>query len=442
MFALPQSIPHLSASVLDSFLSINLSQASLLFTDQTIDLHGLDIASIESNTFISYPSSVSTLILSFNRLTHLPRTLFKPFASTLTHLNLQHNRLPCPTSPLSFRCLRQLRTLDLSRNQWKEIHHRDFRGLRQLDTLILRENQLTHLSHASFRHCSTIQTLDLSENKIALIHPHAFRRLHRLRILLLNNNPLAKPSLNVELMKPLNNLRYLDLENTQLDDLPPFLFAANPRLRSLKLRRNNFRTRVNDSKARLKRTFCGARSLNEIDLISSQIRSLDTCTYSQLSSLRRLYLMNNPLHCTCDLLYLKYGDIYRVLLVDGNGIDQSHTNIDKYLNRWITRPELRRHLERAYARGDFTRLPVELSLFARCATPNRWSGHEVDNITQVYGQCQHRWTDIEQECQNYCQSDDHHNMTIVPVVASDAFALTGHHFCFSVFFIVANFQRD
>jgi hypothetical protein len=113
--------------------------------------------------------------------------------------------------------------------------------------------------------------------------------------------------------------------------------------------------------------------------------------------------MNNPLHCSCDLFYLKYGDIYRVLLTDGNGFDRIHTDIDSYLDRWISRPELRRHLEKSNARGDFHRLPIELSLFARCATPKQWSGREIGNITGIFAQCQQRWSYIEQECQNYCQ---------------------------------------
>jgi hypothetical protein len=116
--------------------------------------------------------------------------------------------------------------------------------------------------------------------------------------------------------------------------------------------------------------------------------------------------MNNPLHCTCDLFYLKYGDIYRVLLTDENGMDRKHSDIDEYLDRWISRPELRRHLEKSHARGDFHRLPIELSLFARCATPKQWFGREIGNITGMFTQCQQRWFAIEEECENYCQLDN------------------------------------
>lgn len=298
------------------------------------------------------------------------------------------------------RRLDRLQTLDFSKNQLTHIFKQDFTGLRHLETLILRENKLTYLPYAVFSRCRTLTTLDLSDNNISLIDSNAFRSLYRLKTLLLSNNPLGKYFLTNQLFLPLKNLEYLDLENTQLTQLRPFLFIFNSRLQSIKLRHNQFQTNVNNN---LQRTFCQAHSLVEIDLVSTQIHSLDVCTYDQIPSLRRLYLMNNPLDCSCDLFYLKYGDVYRVLLTDGNGFDRIHADVDGYLDRWITRPELRRHLEKSNARGDFHRFPIELSLFARCATPKAWSGREIDNITGVFSQCQERWSIIEEQCQNYCQ---------------------------------------
>jgi len=376
----------------------------LIDTDEIINLHGLGITSIESDTFINYHIPVTTIILSMNSLSYLPNNLFKPFSKTLINLNLQHNEFSSLNKNYFLRHLEQLRILDLSINHINEIFIQDFIGLKNLDTLILRENRLTYLSYAMFTYCRKITTLDLSDNKISMIDSNTFHLLKQLKILLLSNNPLGQRSLTNHLMKPLKNLEYLDLENAQLENLPPFLFNSNHRLQSVKLRRNHFQTIFNkNSNYSLQRTFCGARSLVEIDLVSSNIHSLDICSYYQISSLRRLYLMNNPLDCTCELFYLKYGDIYRLLLDDGNGIDQTDSNIDTYLSRWISRPELRRHLEKAHERGDFYRLPIELSLFARCATPKEWNGYEIDNITGIYRQCRHRWLTIEDECRNYCQ---------------------------------------
>ena len=332
---------------------------------------------------------MTTIILSSNSLSYLPNNLFQRFSNTLINLNLQKNQFNSLTNNYFLRYLEQLRILDLSQNQINQISKQDFLGLKHLDTLILRDNQLTYLSYSLFIHCRKITTLDLSDNKISLIDSNTFYLLKNLKILLLSNNPLGQRSLTTYLLKPLKNLEYLDLENTQLENLSSYLFILNYRLKSIKLRRNYFRTN-------LTRTFCGTRSLNEIDLVSTNIQSLDICTYHQIPSLRRIYLMNNPLDCTCDLFYLKYGDIYRV-------IDQTYSNVDMYLNRWISRPELRRHLEKAHARGDFSHLPIELSLFARCATPNQWNGYEIDNITGIYNQCRNRWEIIEQECRNYCQ---------------------------------------
>jgi hypothetical protein len=425
-----EHIHHLSSSIFDSLSQSNISLTPFLFTDQTINLDGLGISNIESNAFSNYHTPVTTIILSSNFLSYLPNNIFLSFSSTLINLNLQRNQFRSLMNNYFLRRLEQLRVLDLSENQLNELSKQDFTGLRRLETLILRENQLTYLSYAIFSRCRTITTLDLSDNQISMIDSNAFRSLYRLKSLLLSNNPLGQRSLTNHLMGPLKNLESLDLENTQLNNLSPFLFTSNERLQSIKLRRNHFHK--TDSTPSLQRTFCRAHSLIEIDLVSTQLRSLDVCTYDQLPSLRRLYLMNNPLHCSCDLFYLKYGDIYRVLLSDGNGIDRTHTNIDTYLDRWISRPELRRHLEMSYARGDFHRLPIELSLFARCATPKQWSGREISNITGIFNQCEQRWSNIEQECENYCQLNNDIQISSVTKMKTTSVGILQYDFLFII----------
>ena len=388
------ALDYLTATVFNHLFPLNQS-------NRMINLHARGITGIQSKTFDNYHRRIRTINLSSNSLSYLPKEIFQIFRKTLINLNLQGNRFESLQRNSFLRSLQQLRILDLSGNRLKMLWKENFRGLKRLKTLIVRENQLTHLSYATFRHCRMMTTLDLSDNQISSIDFNAFHLLNYLKILLLNNNPLGQRSLSNHLLKPLTNLQYLDLENTQLENLSSFLFVHNQRLRSIKLRRNTFHLNMT-----LKRTFCKANSLIEIDLVNTNIQTLDICTYHQLPSLRRLYLMSNPLDCTCDLFYLKYGDIYRLLSVDGNGFEQLESKVDMQLNRWISRPELYRHVEKAFVRGDLTRLPIDLSMFARCAKPQEWNGYEINNITGVYSQCRYRWMMIEHQCRNYCQEEN------------------------------------
>lgn len=402
------AVNHLTSSIFAELFSSNSS---------SIDLHDLGIITIESNTFEDYPYPIHTMILSSNSLSQLPSNIFKRFGQSLMHLNLQHNRFESLSDNYFLRRLRQLRTLDLSYNRISELFIQDFLGLKHLNTLILRENRINYLSYGIFTYCRMITTLDLSNNQISLIDSNAFLFLKNLKVLILSNNPLSQRVLTSFLLKPLRNLQFLDLESTQLESLPPFLFVSNQRLQSIKLRGNSF-----DKSSPLRQTFCHANSLVEIDLVSTNIRSLDTCSYHHIPSLRRLYLMNNPLDCSCDLFSLKYGDIYRLLLENDHGLDTRYGNIENYLNRWITRLELRRHLEKAYERGDIHRFPIDLSPFARCSTPKRWTGYEIENITGIYKQCRRHWLSIEEKCRDYCQISNH-SITTVRSLSSPTFQL-------------------
>ncbi|CAF1529993.1 unnamed protein product, partial [Rotaria sordida] len=398
----------LSASLFDSLLSSNISINSNIYKDKIINLDGFDIKSIEWNTFMNLNKPVRTIILSSNCLSYLPNKIFEEFSKNLINLNLQKNEFNSLNNNYFLRYLEELRLLDLSKNKINEIFKEDFNGLKRLNTLILRENKISKLSSNLFINCRKVRTLDLSDNNISIIDSNTFNLLNKLKILLLNNNPLREYLLTNYLLKPLINLEYIDLENTQLKNLLPFLFISNKKLKSIKLRRNFFQNQIySNSNSTLTKTFCGANSLIEIDLVNTNINTLDICSYHQIPTLRRLYLMNNPLDCTCDLFYLKYGDIYRLLFVDSNDNYQTNINIDIYLNRWISRPELRRHLENSFLRGDIHRLPIDLSLFARCQTPIEWNGYELYNITGIYNQCKYRWFHIEQQCNNYCLINNH-----------------------------------
>ncbi|CAF4271177.1 unnamed protein product, partial [Rotaria sordida] len=265
----------LSASLFDSLLSSNISINSNIYKDKIINLDGFDIKSIEWNTFMNLNKPVRTIILSSNCLSYLPNKIFEEFSKNLINLNLQKNEFNSLNNNYFLRYLEELRLLDLSKNKINEIFKEDFNGLKRLNTLILRENKISKLSSNLFINCRKLRTLDLSDNNISIIDSNTFNLLNKLKILLLNNNPLREYLLTNYLLKPLINLEYIDLENTQLKNLLPFLFISNKKLKSIKLRRNFFQNQIySNSNSTLTKTFCGANSLIEIDLVNTNINTL------------------------------------------------------------------------------------------------------------------------------------------------------------------------
>lgn len=377
-------IPHLTSEIFDSFASS---------IDETIDLEHLGIETLDADTFQNCLYPIKTLVLSLNSLSSLPNDVFQPISSTLVNLNLRNNQF---NSNFFLINLPRLRVLDLSSNRLTSLSADQFKGLDQLETLILHKNHLMSLSSDNFRFCRNLTLLDLSDNQIIDVHPQSFNRLTHLKVLLFNNNPLGRYfPLSKQIFRPLVDLEYLDFENVELNSLEPFFFVSNQQLRTIKLRRNNF-----PFKSDLKQTFCSLQSIFEIDLVQTSIQTLDLCTFHQLPSLRRLYLMNNPLDCNCDLFYLRYGDLYRLL----SRLDWFDN--DFHLNRWINQHQLRKYLELSYENGDLKRLPIDLSTLARCSSPNRWANYELNNITGIYQFCRKRWFDIDRQCENYCQITD------------------------------------
>ncbi|KAM8847294.1 toll-like receptor 5 [Synchiropus picturatus] len=90
-----------------------------------------------------------------------------------------------------FSPLREVRTIDVSKNKVQQIHHRAFEGVGgHLQTLNLSFNSLCEVQSHSFVSLANLQQLDLSHNNIGMLGFNSFMGLHNLKELHLTGNSL------------------------------------------------------------------------------------------------------------------------------------------------------------------------------------------------------------------------------------------------------------
>nr|XP_020441591.1 leucine-rich repeat and fibronectin type-III domain-containing protein 2-like isoform X2 [Monopterus albus] len=177
----------------------------------------------------------------------------------LVDLTLSRNTISY-IQPFSFGDLETLRSLHLDNNRLMELGPDDLRGLVNLQHLIVNNNQLGHIHDKAFEDlASALEDLDLSYNNLM--------------------------SLPWDSVRQMINLHQLSLDHNLLDFIPEGTFTDLERLARLDLTSNRLQKLSPDP------IFARA-----------QDAMIQTTPYApQLS----LSLGGNPLHCNCEMLWLR-----------------------------------------------------------------------------------------------------------------------------------------
>uniref|UniRef100_A0A8C6Y556 Ig-like domain-containing protein n=1 Tax=Naja naja TaxID=35670 RepID=A0A8C6Y556_NAJNA len=193
-------------------------------------------------------------------------------------------------------------------------------------------NFIINISRQDFANMTGLVDLTLSRNTISYIQPYSFFDLESLRSLHLDSNRL--PDIGEDILRGLINLQHLILNNNQLNYISDeafedFLFT----LEDLDLSYNNLRSIPWESIMKMinlhqisldhnlidyitEGTFADLQKLARLDLTSNRLQKLPPdpiFARSQMSSLTTtpfspplsLSFGGNPLHCNCELLWLR-----------------------------------------------------------------------------------------------------------------------------------------
>ncbi|KAI4876665.1 hypothetical protein NFI96_007090 [Prochilodus magdalenae] len=177
----------------------------------------------------------------------------------------------------SFKHLRHLEILQLSKNHIRSIEIGAFNGLASLNTLELFDNRLTTIPNGAFEYLSKLKELWLRNNPIESIPSYAFNRVPSLRRLDLG----------------LSNLRYLNLGMCNLKEIPNLI--------PLKLWMMHAQIQTIERNA-----FDDLQSLVELNLAHNNLTLLPHDLFTPLHHLERVHLHHNPWNCNCDILWLSW----------------------------------------------------------------------------------------------------------------------------------------
>jgi len=190
--------------------------------------------------------------------------------------------------------LKELKKLYLDHCGLEAIEFGAFNGLTKLTRLSLRHNELRVIIPGTFDKYSLLKYLDLSHNKIELFESDVFCGSVKINYINLKGNKLQYLHPDTFSVLPILQTLYLS-ENSDLQ-IPtdrPFITSHSLKLLGI--------SGCNISSVSLE-TFVKVPSLECLDLSYNNLRGLDVYTLEVLPKLSVLYLHENPLHCSSQLL--------------------------------------------------------------------------------------------------------------------------------------------
>ncbi|XP_030848396.1 leucine-rich repeat-containing protein 15-like [Strongylocentrotus purpuratus] len=298
------------------------------------------ISDLDVGTF-SPLTQLQKLVITNNKLTHLPRNMFAS-NQFLSILVLSGNNLSSvPTETLTtlhrlekislasnsiqiadfkaFTYMNNISCIDISGNQISSIWALNFKPLRNasLYKLNLSRNKLQILPQRLFSYIKEVEYLEMKSNRLQTLYLSSFLKTRSLKRLQMSHTELKAPDLfdnqtqssffdglvslerlnlsgnllsnmSPGVFRSLTKLKVLDLSQASIVILKPELFKGLVSLTSLYLNENNI---LNTSA----QVFSGLDNLGSLYFENSKLEFIDPDTFLKTPNLRSLFLSGNRL---------------------------------------------------------------------------------------------------------------------------------------------------
>ncbi|KAL4715195.1 hypothetical protein ACJJTC_012242 [Scirpophaga incertulas] len=307
----------------------------------------------------------------------------------LRELSFSNNKITDATMVgRATRDLPVLSNLNLDKNSIDKLNEGAFVDHPMLEYLILSNNKINIIHHGAFHRVPKLRVVDLNFNKITQIHPESFLQQSGSGVeeLTLIGNKIMHISEFRALLDALPRLRYLDMSENLLQEIPrgalrghPSLerlhlnknsikyiqidaFVAMPALRELHLS-NNSLTDMNEG------PFWNLPALKGLDLSKNYFQRLQPKMLYNLPALRRINLSNNLITIIDPITFIEL-PLLEYINISGNALVSIHPatfrnlpklyEVDASVNKLMEFiPGLPRGLEQLYLQtNQITSLPV------------------------------------------------------------------------------------
>lgn len=264
-----------SASEFSSSPSCNPMVCACNEDDLSADCSGKGFLSTPSGL----PRNLRVLDLSRNDLENINATEIAQLEHLET-LDLSHNRLTSVFAGVQY----NLKSLDLSHNNVSSVRSLHLEGLISLETLSLASNKIISLPPSSFAGSVLLKTLNLRANRIVSLEPGSLDNLTSLEELVLTRNRLS--SFPKGLFQAMKSLRVLELNKNKFVEIQGLSFHGLDNLKVLRLKRNQIEYLMDGA-------FFGLHHIEELALDRNRVNSVSKGWLYGLTTLKYLNLAHN-----------------------------------------------------------------------------------------------------------------------------------------------------
>lgn len=311
-----QTIPDYSFAELRTG-KIILSYNSLRHIDLNA-FHGiennLEYLDLDHNHFREIPEALGQLkklkylYLSFNFLASIQNTSFESLCETLKGLSLSNNFFREVPSEALQNCFR-ITYLNLASNEIGQLKPDNFKTWGEnIKSLILSNNRLEQLSRDTFAVLKNLKDLALNFNPLQEIALNIFTDLEHLETLEMSFI-YSRNGIDCEILRPLNKLKWLNLDYNNIRELQDTSFETLPDLRIVNLNCNQVpHIPVDLFKAGFH------KDLKEIRLYHNKLTEISSHTFDGLNNLETILLTKNYITTIKNFAFNNLEQLNRVFL--------------------------------------------------------------------------------------------------------------------------------